>query len=62
MDCELKFKHSIQHYTMTEPHDVKTLNDEVYILSSEDNPYLHVFHKSGNSVPLLLVGRGVTIS
>ena len=48
MDCELRFKLSIQHSTMTEPCDVKTLNDEVYVLSSEDNPCLHVFNKSGS--------------
>ena len=50
MDCELRFKHSIQHSTMTKPLEVKTLNDEVYVLSSKDNPCLHVFHKSGSKL------------
>ena len=50
MDCKLRFRHSIQHSTMTEPRDVKTLNDEVYVLSSKDNPCLHVFHKSGSKL------------
>ena len=50
MDCELRFKHSIQHSTMTRPCDVKTLNDEVYVLSLRDFPCLHVFHKSGSKL------------
>ena len=59
MDCELRFKHSIQHSTMTKPFDVKTLNDEVYVLSSQDNPCLHVFHKSGSKLRSFITrGKG----
>ena len=59
MDCELRFKHSIQHFTMTYPCDVKTLNDEVYVLSSEDDPCLHVFHKFGSKLRSLITrGEG----
>ena len=59
MDCELRFKHSIQHSTMTRPFDVKTLNDEVYVLSSKDSPCLHVFHKSGSKLRSFITsGRG----
>ena len=50
LDCELRFKDSIQHSTMTEPCDVKTLNDEIYALSLQDNPCLHVFLKSGDKL------------
>ena len=59
MDCELHFKHFIQHSTMTEPRDVKTLNDEVYVLSSQDNLCLHTFHKSGKKVRSIITrGKG----
>ena len=59
MDCELRLKHSIQHSTMTKPCDVKTLNDEVYVLSSQDNPCLHVFHKSGDKLRSFITrGKG----
>ena len=49
-DSELKFKQSIQHSSMTRPYDVKTLNEEVYVLSEIDNPCLHVFHHSGSKL------------
>ena len=59
MDCELRFKHSIQHSTMTKPLEVKTLNDEVYVLSYINNPCLHVFHKSGNKLRSFITrGKG----
>ena len=59
MDCELRFKLFIQHSTMTEPRDVKTLNDEVYVLSLQDNPCLHVFHKSGRKLRSFIThGKG----
>ena len=59
MGCKLRYKHSIKHSTMTEPLDVKTLNDEVYVLSLKDNPCLHVFHKSGNKVRSFITrGKG----
>ena len=57
MDCELRFKHSIQHSTITRPVDVKTLHDEVYVLSSQDNLCLHVFHKSGNKLRSFITRR-----
>ena len=50
MDCELRFKHSIQYSTTSRPCDVKTLNEEVYVLSLQDISCLHVFHKSGNKL------------
>ena len=59
MDCKLRFKHSIQHSAMTYPCDVRTLNDEVYVLSLQDNPCFHVFHKSGRKLRSFITrGKG----
>ena len=50
MDCELRFKQSIQHSTMTHPNEVKLLNEEVYVICLDDNPCLHVFSRSGSKL------------
>ena len=38
---------------------MKTLNDEVYVLSSQNNPCLHVFHKPGSKLRSFITrGKG----
>ena len=47
MTCKLEFKQCISHVSMGKPYDVKILNNKVFVLSSSDNPCLHVFSQYG---------------
>ena len=46
LDSKLKYRHSIEHVTMTRPSDVKLLEDKVLILCLGNNPCLHEFSKA----------------
>ena len=50
MTNSLKFQQTIKHTSMTEPCDVKLLDNKVFVLSSSDNPCLHVFSRSGEKL------------
>ena len=50
MSDKLEFQQSISHASMRQPFDVKLLYDEVFVLSYEDNPCLHVFSLSGEKL------------
>ncbi|KAI6661187.1 NHL repeat containing protein [Oopsacas minuta] len=50
MKVYLKHQHYITHHTMTEPQDVKLLDGSLYVLSSTDNPCLHVFSPAGEKL------------
>ena len=44
---------------MTRPVDVKFSNNEIFVLSSVDNPYLHVFSLSGEKFRSLVTRGGI---
>ena len=46
----LKFKHPFKHVSMTYPCHVKIVHDLMYVLSSKDNPCMHVFTMAGEKV------------
>ncbi|KAI6660262.1 RING finger protein nhl-1 [Oopsacas minuta] len=50
MTPQLKHKQYITHNTMTRPSDLKFQDNKVYILSSTDNPCLHVFNSTGEKL------------
>ena len=50
MTRNLKFQQTIEHTSMTLPYDVKLLDNKVFVLSSSDNPCLHVFSQSGEKL------------
>ena len=50
MTNSLKFQQTIKHASMTLPCDVKLLDNKVFVLSSSDNPCLHVFSQSGEKL------------
>ena len=63
LTTNLTFKDSLQHQTMTLPVDVKFSKDEMFVLSSEDNPCIHVLTLSGEkSRSLITRGDGMQIS
>ena len=47
LSANLVFQGSLKHQTMTQPVDVKFSNNEIFVLSCEDNPCMHVFNLSG---------------
>ena len=55
--ANLAFQGSLKHQTMTQPVDVKFSNKEIFVLSCEDNPCIHVFSLSGEKTRSL-VTRG----
>ena len=50
LDESLNFKHSITHESMHYPRDVKLTTEEIYILSYDDNPCVHVFSLAGDKL------------
>ena len=55
---DLAFEGSLTHQTMTTPVDIKFTNNEMFVLSHEDNPCIHVFSLSGDK-SRSLVTRGI---
>ena len=49
MTQKLEFQQTIKHTSMTQPCDVKLLDNKVFVLSS-DNPCLHVFSHTGEKL------------
>ena len=54
MTDKLKYQRSISHASMTEPYDVRILDNKVFVLSRRDNPCLHVFSQSGEKLRSLI--------
>ena len=54
MDTDLKHKRYITHHAMTRPQDVKVNNNELYVLSIQDSPCLHVFSLTGEKIRSLI--------
>ena len=50
---------SVKHQTMTRPVDVKFSNNEIFVLSPEDNPCIHVFSLSGEKSRSLVTRGGI---
>ena len=57
LSANLSFQDSLRHQAMSQPVDVKFSNNEMFVLSWEDNPCLHVFSLSGEK-SRSLVTRG----
>ena len=51
---KLQCQRSISHASMTEPYDVRILDNKVFVLSMRDNPCLHVFSQSGEKLRSLM--------
>ena len=54
MTDKLRYQRSISHASMTEPYDVRILDNKVFVLSRRDNPCLHVFSQSGEKLRSLI--------
>ena len=54
MTDKLKYQRSISHASMTEPCDVRILDNKVFVLSMRDNPCLRVFSQSGEKLRSLI--------
>ena len=57
LSTDLVFQGSLRHQTMTSPQDVKFTNKEMFVLSREDNPCVHVYTLSGEKSRSLVTGR-----
>ena len=58
LSTDLAFQDSLRHQTMKQPVDVKLSNNEMFVLSCEDNPCIHVFTLSGEK-SRSIVTRGI---
>ncbi|KAI6658089.1 PEP-CTERM domain protein [Oopsacas minuta] len=56
LTTNLVFTDTLEHQTMTGPIDVKFTNNEMFVLSCEDNPCIHVFTLSGEKSRSLITG------
>ena len=54
LDSSLHFLRKISHKSLSRPHDIKLTEDEVYVLSDEDNPCIHVFSHNGEKIRSLI--------
>ncbi|KAI6647946.1 hypothetical protein LOD99_8406 [Oopsacas minuta] len=62
LTTDLVFEGSLRHQTMTTPVDIKFSNNEMFVLSSVDNPCIHVFTLSGEkSRSLVTRGPGMEV-
>ena len=59
LSTDLAFQDSLRHQTMTRPVDVKFTNNEMFVLSREDNPCIHVFTLSGEKSRSLVTRGGI---
>ena len=50
---------SLKHQTLSHPVDVKFSNNEIFVLSSKDNPCIHVFSLSGEKSRSLVTRGGI---
>ena len=62
LTSELKFKTIFTHKSMTWPVDIKLTEEQMYVLSSSDNPCLHVFTLAGVKIRSVLSrGEGLQL-
>ena len=54
LNSDLDYQRHISHHSMTRPCDMKLTPKEVYVLSFEDSPCLHVFSYDGDKLRSLL--------
>ena len=59
ISTNLAFQGSLKHQTMTQPVDVKFSNNEIFVLSHNDSPCIHVFNLSGEKSRSLVTKGGV---
>ena len=59
LSTDLTFHGSLRHQTMTSPVDVKFTNKEMFVLSREDNPCVHVYTLSGEKSRSLVTGGDI---
>ena len=58
LDSSLHFLRKISHESLRGPRDIKLTEDEVYVLSTEDSPCIHVFSHNGEKI-CSLIARGI---
>ena len=58
LDSSLHFLRKISHQSLSSPYDIKLTEDEVYVLSTADNPCIHVFSHDGEKIRSLIT-RGI---
>ena len=58
LDSSLHFLREISHKSLSRPCEIKLTEDEVYVLSAEDNPCIHVFSHNGEKIRSL-IARGI---
>ena len=56
LTTNLSFQGSLRHSTMTRPADLKFSNNEMFVLSCQDNPCIHVFDLSGEKSRSIVTG------
>ena len=62
LTTNLEFQESLPHPSMFQPVDVKFTSNEIFVLSSEDNPCIHIFTLSGDkSRSLITCGNGMQV-
>ena len=62
LNSNLDFKNSLKHPTMTEPVDVKFSTIQIFVLSSTDNPCVHMFTYSGENIgSIITTGIGMQV-
>ena len=59
LSANLSFQGSLRHQAMSHPVDVKFSNNEMFVLSWEDNPCLHVFSLSGEKSRSIVTSGGI---
>ena len=58
LDCSLQPKGEVTHQSMHRPYDVKYTPEEIYALSSDDSPCVHVFNHTGHKIRSLITRGG----
>ena len=62
LDSSLHPRREVTHPSMHNPCDVKLTTEEMYVLSSEDSPCVHVFNHSGHKIRSLIPrGEGMEV-
>ena len=63
LDCSLHPIRVLRHPSMYWPCDVKLTTEEIYVLSYDDSPCIHVFNHTGHKIrSLITCGRGMQVT
>ena len=57
LNSDLVFQGSIKHQTMTCPFDIKSASNQIFVLSCDDHPCLHILTNSGEKIRTI-ISRG----